>query len=222
MTVHREPLVFKGPAPTSVFTELSGPGNHLAWTVDDGASPECIKLYTEFAARTGVRLTFFVNGCYPGWKQNQPILQPLVDTGQVQIANHTFNHADLTKLSAAGVQDELTKNDDFIHSTFGVRSGPYFRPPYGYRNAKTDEAAAAVGFTAPVMWYGTLGDSGEITDDTLMSLADQWIQPQRILIGHANFLTVTRHFDDLVAIVKSRGLTTVTFDDLYTRPVPMR
>ena len=37
-------------------------GNQLAWTVDDGASPEVVQAYANFAEQTGTRLTFFVNG----------------------------------------------------------------------------------------------------------------------------------------------------------------
>lgn len=80
------------------MTRLPGEGRYIAWTVDDGVSPETIRAYAEFAARTGVRLTFFVNMTYVGFTQNVDVLKPLVQTGQLQIANHTFSHPDL-KLS---------------------------------------------------------------------------------------------------------------------------
>lgn len=77
------------------MTRLPGEGRYIAWTVDDGVSPETIRAYAEFAARTGVRLTFFVNMTYVGFTQNVDVLKPLVQTGQLQIANHTFSHPDL-------------------------------------------------------------------------------------------------------------------------------
>ena len=52
------------------MTRLPGEGRYIAWTVDDGVSPETIRAYAEFAARTGVRLTFFVNMTYVGFTQN--------------------------------------------------------------------------------------------------------------------------------------------------------
>jgi peptidoglycan/xylan/chitin deacetylase (PgdA/CDA1 family) len=77
----------------------------------------------------------------------------------------------------------------------GMRGAPYFRPPYGKHDARVDQLAAGIGYSTPVLWFGTLSDSGEITPEQLMSFADQWILPEHIVIGHANFPAVT--LDDL-------------------------
>ncbi|MFJ7721480.1 polysaccharide deacetylase family protein, partial [Rhodococcus erythropolis] len=42
------------------LTALPGGGDLLALTVDDGASSEVVRLYTQFAKDTGIRLTYFV------------------------------------------------------------------------------------------------------------------------------------------------------------------
>jgi peptidoglycan/xylan/chitin deacetylase (PgdA/CDA1 family) len=208
-------MIMKFPVPRSPITELPGAGTLLAWTVDDGSSSECIRLYGEFAKASGARLTFFVNGKYSGWAENQALLQPMIDSGQVQIGNHTFSHADLTKLSDQGVADELERNEEFITSTFGVSAKPWYRPPYGFRNARTDAAAAAVGYTSPVMWYGTLSDSGLITEQQVVDFATKWFLPQHIVIGHANFLPVTAVFDKLQSLIAERKLSTVTLNDVF-------
>lgn len=205
----------KFPVPRGAITELPGAGTLLAWTVDDGSSSECIRLYGEFAKASGARLTFFVNGQYSGWAENQALLQPMIDSGQVQIGNHTFSHADLTKLSDQGIADELGRNEEFIKATFGVSAKPWYRPPFGYRNARTDAAAAAVGYTSPVMWYGTLSDSGLITEQQVVDFATKWFLPQHIVIGHANFLPVTAVFDKLQALIAERKLSTVTLNDVF-------
>ncbi|MCU1421281.1 MAG: hypothetical protein JWN36_932, partial [Microbacteriaceae bacterium] len=97
------PTLTKVPVPGGAITALPGSGNAIALTVDDGVDTEVVRLYTEFAARTGMRLTFFLNGMRPSWTDNAPALRPLVESGQVQLGNHTWSHPDLTKLSAAGV-----------------------------------------------------------------------------------------------------------------------
>lgn len=110
-------------------TGLVGEGKYVAWTVDDGANPDVVRAYAEFARRTGTRLTFFINGQYPSFEQHRELLLPLVKSGQLQIANHTYSHAALTKLSDEQIVRELTRNDEEIQRLFGVSSKPYFRPP---------------------------------------------------------------------------------------------
>lgn len=193
-------------------------GNQMAWTVDDGASPEVVQAYANFAQQTGTRLTFFVNGMYAdSWVPAAATLAPMIASGQVQIANHTFSHASLLDSSDAEIQDDLMRNHEFIQNTFGVDARPYFRPPYGERDARTDAAAAAVGYTAPVMWYGSLGDSGLISQDVMMQEADKWLQPAYIVLGHANAPTVTELYPWLLDLLASRGIQTVTLNDVYRR-----
>ncbi len=190
-------------------------GGRLAWTVDDGASPDVVNAYAQFAKETGTRLTFFMNGVYSSWAAAAPLFAPMVASGQVQIANHTFSHAGLTTLSDAQIQDELMRNHEAIHSIFGVDARPWYRPPYGWRDARTDAAAAAVGYTVPTMWYGSLGDSGLISADVMMSEAQKWLNPATIILGHANAPTVTGLFPWLTSLLQQRGISTVTLNDVF-------
>lgn len=193
----------------------TGVGNKIAWTVDDGGSIEVVQAYADFARDTGTRLTFFINGIYQSWELALPTLAPLVASGQVQIANHTYSHAGLTTLSDAQIQDELMVNHEVIQSLFGIDARPWYRPPYGWRDERTDAAAAAVGYTQPTMWYGSLGDSGAIPPEVLLGEAEKWLNPETIILGHANAPAVTTLFPQLTAILQSRGLATVTLNDVF-------
>ena len=212
------PQLVKVPIPDGVLTGLPGEGSLLAWTVDDGQDSGVVRAYTEFAQETGTRLTFFLNGSLPAWTENADLLGPLVESGQIQLGNHTWSHPDLTSLSTAGVQDELQRNHDFIVSTYGVDPRPYYRPPFGYRDSSTDAAAAEIGYTCPVLWYGSLSDSGLITPQQVVDFATQWFLPQHIVIGHLNFTPVTTVFPQLTQLITDRGLTTVTLDDVFEKP----
>ena len=177
-----------------------------------------VQAYANFAQQTGTRLTFFVNGMYAeSWVPAAATLAPMIASGQLQIANHTFSHPSLLDSSDGQIQDELMQNHEFIQSTFGVDARPYFRPPYGERDARTDAAAAAVGYTAPVMWYGSLGDSGLITPEVMMQEDDKWLQPGHIVLGHANAPTVTGLYQWLLDLLSARGVVTVTLNDVFRR-----
>lgn len=196
-------------------TGLVGEGKYVAWTVDDGANPDVVRAYAEFARRTGTRLTFFINGQYPSFEQHRELLLPLVKSGQLQIANHTYSHAALTKLSDERIVRELTRNDEEIQRLFGVSSKPYFRPPYGYYDARVLAAAASCGFTRPVLWYGSLADSSNIPSQEVLRFAKEYVNAQRIIIGHLNYPGVISVLDEIRGLMDRMGLTTVTIRDYY-------
>lgn len=200
---------------TGPQTGLPGEGKYIAWTVDDGADPEVVRAYAEFAHRTGTRLTFFINGQYPAFKQHHDLLLPLVKSGQLQIANHTYSHAALTGLTDEQIVRELTRNDEEIVRLFGVSSKPYFRPPYGYYDARVLAAAASCGFTRPVLWYGSLADSSNISSAEVYAYAEKYALAQHIVIGHLNYRGVVSELDRIRALLDRRGLTTVTIRDYY-------
>lgn len=210
------------PAPTPPGAVITGlpenVGSVLALTIDDGASPEVVDAYLDFARDSGVRLTFFINSIYPSWSQCRDKLQPLVDSGQVQLANHTHSHADLTSLSTTGIIEELSQCESFLNTTYGVTGMPFVRPPYGYRNEATDAACAQAGYSTSVMWYGSLGDSGLLAPEVLLGEAEKWLQAQHIVLGHANAPTVTQLYGQIIEILRSRSLLTATLDDIYLGP----
>lgn len=210
------PLIAKVPYPGGPLFQLPGDGNELAWTVDDGASYEAINAYIDFIEETGHRITFFIIGSYPAWQQAAPRLRPLVESGQVQIANHTHLHQSLTELSDAGIRKELLDCENVIIDTFGIDPKPYFRPPLGKRDARTDAVAASIGYTSPIMWFGTLGDAARKTPDEVVALANQYFQAQRVVIGHANYVGgVTAVFPQLNQFIEDRQLQTVTLNDVF-------
>lgn len=200
------------------ITKLPGNGTNLALTVDDGADADVVGAYIKFAQDTGARFTFFVTAGYSSWTTHRDALRPLVDSGQIQLGNHTWNHPALTKLSAAAVADQLARTKTFLHNTFGVDGTPFYRPPYGYHDATVDRVAADHGYTVPTMWYGSLSDSSIITPDYLVKMARQYFNPQAIVIGHANHPAVMQCYNQMTDIIKQRNLSMVTLNDVTLPP----
>lgn len=215
----QNPVPAPQPWEGSVQTALPGNGSYLAWTVDDGADPHVIREYALFAARTGHRLTFFVNGKYAtNFEQNMDVLGPLVESGQLQIGNHTYSHTALTTLSDQEIQDELARNGEWVERTFGAQPAPYFRAPYGYYDQRVLAAAARVGYTRAVQWYGSFADSSPLSGAQILDCVTPYIQPQAIIIGHLNYPGITEVFDRVDALIREKNLQTVTLAD-YFQPV---
>lgn len=201
-----------------VLDKLPGKGNLLALTVDDGVNTDVVRLYTQFAKDTGVRLTYFVNGTYRSWTDNLALLRPLVESGQVQLGNHTWSHPDLTRVPASRVAQQIARNDAFLKRTFGVDARPYFRPPYGKHNSTVDAVAADLGYTAITLWSGSLADSTVITEDYIVQRAQRAFTGQAIVIGHLNHLPVTHVYEQLRDLIRARSLRTVTLNDVFLAP----
>src|SRR6476661_7470958 len=144
-------------APVGVLIRLPGDGNQLALTVDDGASSPVVAAFGQFCRDTGTRLTFFVNGANASWSDNAAAPRPMVDSGQVQMGNHTWSHPYLNRISLTAVHDQIQRNADFLRDTYGTDGTPFFRPPFGVHTADTDRVAADLGYTTVTLWSGTIG-----------------------------------------------------------------
>ncbi len=226
-----DPGVLTGPSTVTGLTRVPLPGGGaltalpartdgqrlLALTLDDGTDPDVIAAYTQLARDTGIRLTYFVNGVNAGWTQHARLLRPLVEAGQIQLGNHTWSHPNLTTLTADQITDQLTRNTKFLTNTYGVDPAPFFRPPYGKRNAATDSVTQSLGYGPPVLWYGSLSDSSVVTPQYIVEMAHKYFNPQAIVIGHLNHPPVTTVYRQLLDVIAERQLRTVTLNDVYQR-----
>jgi len=212
-------VVVRMPLPGGgALSSIPGDGDLLALTLDDGVNTEVVRLYTEFARDTGVRLTYFVNGTYRSWLENRDLLRPLVESGQIQLGNHTWSHPDLATLPKHQVAEQLRRNHRFLMKNYGVDARPYYRPPYGSHNPVVDAVAVELGYSVPTLWSGSLEDQNVIAEDEIVKMANKYFNPQAIVIGHLNHLPVTHVYGQLVDVIRARNLRTVTLDDVFAKP----
>ncbi|HLG91688.1 MAG TPA: polysaccharide deacetylase family protein [Acidimicrobiales bacterium] len=189
----------------------------IALTVDDGYCGPCIAGYVEFAQSSGIQLTFNPNGVYHElWTPTLvEAVRQMVAAGQVQIGNHTWDHANLLRLPTHRVVYEISRNEAWIEETFGVTARPWFRPPFGFYDRRVLEVAADLGYTRVLMWNGTLGDATPESPEQLLALAERWLKPGTIVLGHMNHPTVLSLFTQLEAIIVQRNLEPVTLDEMF-------
>lgn len=201
-----------------MLSTLPGPGDLLALTLDDGVDTDVVRAYAQLAKDTGIRLTMFVTGVFRSWTDNRDLLRPLVDSGQIQLGNHTWLHHDLTKMTPPEVADELRHTDQFLKDTFGVDAAPYFRPPYGAYNDMVTKVATDLGYTVATLWGGTLGDDAILTPEDIVANAQKYLVAQQIVIGHLNHPSVMHVCHQFIDIIRERNLRTVTLNDVFIKP----
>jgi peptidoglycan-N-acetylglucosamine deacetylase len=204
------------PGPAGVLTRVPGNDNRIVLTVDDGVSTPVVAAFAQFAQDSGTRLTFFVNGANPSWSVNASALRPLVDSGQVQMANHTWSHPYLTRMGLSTVEEQIRRNSDFLRNTYGADGTPFFRPPFGAHNADIDRVAADQGYTSITMWSGDVGDAVPENESSLVARATKSFQPGQIVLMHANLPPITHCYGQLLDLIHSRNLQTVTLREAFT------
>src|SRR5437764_6344625 len=102
-------------------------GPYIAMTFDDGPSAKLTPKLLELLAAHHIKATFFLIG--QNVAENPEIVARETREGH-EIANHSWSHPNLAKMSDDGVRGQLRKTDEAIRSAAGI--GPtLLRPPYG-------------------------------------------------------------------------------------------
>jgi peptidoglycan-N-acetylglucosamine deacetylase len=204
------------PGKPRILTEAPEGSRQIALTIDDGYDGPTVDAFVEFAQKTGIPITFSPNGAFQHqWNPHRYKLRPLIEAGQVQIGNHTFSHKDMRERTDAQIKADIEKNERWIQKAFLTTARPYFRPPYGSHDARTDAAAASLGFTSILMWNATLGDDVVLPPRKILQFAKRYFTAGALVVGHANHLPVTTLFDELAALIKARKLEPATLDMMF-------
>jgi peptidoglycan-N-acetylglucosamine deacetylase len=126
------------PPPAPVYYVDDGPMT-IALTIDDGPSPIYTPQILQILEKYHVTASFSMVGenvtYYPS------VAREVADAGHV-IVNHTWDHADLTKLTKAQTRAEIGNATDAIHQAVG-RTPTIFRAPYGAWSRTTLEYCAS-------------------------------------------------------------------------------
>jgi cellulose synthase/poly-beta-1,6-N-acetylglucosamine synthase-like glycosyltransferase/peptidoglycan/xylan/chitin deacetylase (PgdA/CDA1 family)/spore germination protein YaaH len=98
----------------------------VSLTFDDGPDPEWTPKILDILKARGVKAAFFIVG--HNGEFNPGLVKRIVAEGH-EIGNHTYTHANLTKISRTRMRLELDATQRLIESLTG-RSTTLFRPPY--------------------------------------------------------------------------------------------
>jgi peptidoglycan/xylan/chitin deacetylase (PgdA/CDA1 family) len=113
--------------PQITFNSVHVDGPYIALTFDDGPHATLTPKLLDLLATHHMKATFFVVG--QNAADHPDILRRAVREGH-EIANHSWSHPNLGKMSDEAVRRELQKTDDAIVAAIGKRP-TLLRPPYG-------------------------------------------------------------------------------------------
>ena len=197
-----------------VFRGKSGK-KQVAITFDAGAASESFPLITSALKKYGVKITFFLTG---QWARQNPAFVQQISRQGMEIANHTWTHPDLTKISDEQIRDEIQRTDDILTQLSGHSTKPLFRFPYGARDNRVAKIVNEMGYRSIYWTVDSLDSVGvpKTTDfliNRLTSLTDAQLDGSIILM-HIGARTSAEALPAILEKLQERGFKIVTISQL--------
>jgi len=213
ITVYAQELSFKVVKTHRGIEKIKTNQKVIALTFDDGPSrytPEILEILKSY----GIRGTFFCIG------QNIEFYPSVVRRAYLDgniIANHTYSHSWLTKLSNEQIDHELVKTNKIIHNIIG-ECAVLFRSPYGDCSARTAKAVGDLGFVS-IGWSDMTNDYDvhNITAERIASDLIRYARPGGIIGMHdggGNREKTVRALPMVISRLKDMGYEFVTIPEL--------
>lgn len=210
---------------------LEGPGDRkeIAFTYDDGPSLDTPALL-DLLKKENVKVTFFWQGSQI--EQFPETVRRALAEGHT-LANHSYNHPDLSKLEDGGVwwQDQLEKTQQAYQKVVGFQPA-MMRPPYGFLNDSQIKSLQGKGMKA-ILWSVDSADwfhthqnkMDELASNAIENVIRQYIHPEAIVLMHDSggrgrkptILATSR----LIPELKKQGYQFTTVDKLLNIPAKL-
>jgi peptidoglycan-N-acetylglucosamine deacetylase len=196
----------------------------VALTIDDGYSSSAVLADLAILQRERVNATWFPIGEVVA---ANPDTWRAVAAAGFPIANHSWDHADLTRYTFTQAVTSIEHDSRAVSAIIGERLLPVVRPMGGLWNQEVLEAAAAAGERAVVLWDTTAGDTaglpGRADIDLLVRNATKGTNGSIVLM-HANLPYTQQALPRIIAAYRARGFTFVTVGQLLgiRGPVPFQ
>jgi peptidoglycan/xylan/chitin deacetylase (PgdA/CDA1 family) len=192
----------------------------VALTFDAGANADGVASILSTLRGEQVPATFFLTGNFVASFGAQA--RAVVAAGE-RVGDHSVSHPYFTRLTDAQMRYQVLHAQTEIVSVAGADPWPWFRFPYGDRNAHTISVVNSVGFV-PVGWtvdtLGWKGTSGGITVQTVVNRVLASLRPGEIVLMHCGSNPTDHSTLDASALptvikdLRARGYSFVTLDAL--------
>lgn len=186
------------------ISRIQTDGKIVVFTFDAGSGDSSLEQILAALAEYDIQATFFVTG---NWAEQYPFgVREMVDQGH-EVFNHTFTHPHLPGLLSAEIKSELDRTDAFIKDLTGKSTKPYFRVPYGDRNAFVLETAAQAGYQS-VYWTVDALDWKESEGVTAAQVKQRVLdnlKPGAVVLMHVGDAITGSIVDSLFSEIESTG-----------------
>lgn len=181
-------------------------GPLLALTFDDGPYPKVTTHILDVLEKHGVCATFFVLGSRVEGREE--VLLRMESLG-CEIGNHTFTHADLTRLSAAQCAEEISKTNAEFERVLG-HPAAIVRPPYGFYNASVRKNVPY----PLVLWTVDTNDWKPRNAAELAQAVVREAEDGCVILMHDQQSSTAEAMDAIIPALVAKGFRFVTVSEL--------
>ncbi|CAN5652064.1 hypothetical protein BH09VER1_BH09VER1_52900 [soil metagenome] len=205
-------------APKLSYSSCHVQGPYIAMTFDDGPSAKDTPRLLDMLKARNIKVTFFVLGEMV--QQSPDLLKRMAAEGH-EIANHSWNHPQLTKLNAEGLRKQLGNTSDEIEQVTGKRP-TLMRPPYGATNAALTKTINEQYGMKVILWSVDPLDWKVRNADHVYSEIMKQTQQGGIILSHDIHPTTVDAMPRTLDALLAKGYKFVTVSELIAmnREVP--
>lgn len=193
------------PARLVVYGDRACP--QIALTYDAGSGADGAAAIVDVLKKHGVTSTFFLTG---KWVERYPDLAKRIAAEGHEIANHTYSHPDLTKLTPQEVIQQVQDGEAAIRRITGKETKPLFREPYGAFNETELRLIRQAGFSYSIYWEVDTLDWQFPPVQTLVNRITQKSKNGSIVLMHLNVPDTAIASDQAIAQLREKGFKLVT------------
>ncbi len=187
----------------------------VALTFDDGPHEYFTESIVNILNKYKIKATFFFVG--KQIEKYPEIVKFVLEKSQCKIANHTYSHKDLTKLTAQEIYNELYSTDRILKSLSKDNPTnvlPYFRPPGGNYSSLVIQIAQKLGLKM-VLWSVFTNDHENISIEELVDKIDRLcVNDKEIILLHSGKETTLKSLDKIIMLLYTKGYKFVTIDEI--------
>jgi peptidoglycan/xylan/chitin deacetylase (PgdA/CDA1 family) len=184
----------------------------VALTFDDGPAPGLTEPLLDILAENQATATFFVIGRHV---MEYPDLTRKIVAANMEIANHSYTHRNLTKLSPEEVAQEVMRTQAAVQTVTG-RTPRFLRPPGGNWNDEVARIVRRWGLT-PCFWLVDVYNSEVISAQQVANAVLGQVRPGSIILMHNGKMSTLQALPTILRELRRRGYAFVTVETLEKR-----
>ncbi|MFS0689082.1 polysaccharide deacetylase family protein [Sporosarcina sp. 179-K 8C2 HS] len=178
----------------------------VALTFDDGPDPKVTRQILETLQKHDAKATFFMLGSRVEYYSD--IVNEVKEAGH-ELGNHTWTHANLTKLGPERIAKEIEKTSAIIEEVTGQQVAS-FRPPYGAVN----EAIHNMTGLPIVLWDVDTLDWKYRDSARILQVVKEHVKDGSIILMHDIHQSTADGLNAVLTYLESEGYDFVTVGEL--------
>ncbi|MCB2309728.1 polysaccharide deacetylase family protein [Clostridium tagluense] len=192
---------------------LNGPTKEkiISLSFDDGPDSKITPKVLDILKKYNVKANFFFIG--EGAKANPNVVKRAFNEGHL-ILNHSYTHADLTKLSEQGVTKELNSTDNILYTLIG-KNPLIVRPPYGAIDNKVINVFRTNNYKMAI-WSLDTFDWSQMEENHIVDTVINNVRPGEIILMHSNYnkIATTEALPQIIEKLQAKGYKIKTISDM--------